>query len=58
MGEGAECQPLCIGRDIPGIEYGIYTGADVDKKYMYESISIPPENDLYRDLLRPLIGSI
>ena len=47
MGEAAECQPIVIGRNIPWIEY-----ADT---YTFEATKIPPENDLYRPLLKPLM---
>jgi F420-0:gamma-glutamyl ligase len=47
MGEGNECQPIVIGREIPGIQY---THDDV-----YPQIEIPPQQDLYYPLLKPLI---
>jgi dihydrofolate synthase / folylpolyglutamate synthase len=47
MGEWAECQPFAIGRDIPNIRYTL------DSRF--DSITIEPHRDLYRDLLQPLL---
>lgn len=47
MGEGAECQPIVIGRNIPWIEY--------TDTYTFQNTTIPPEEDLYRPLLKPLM---
>lgn len=47
MGEADECQPILIGRNIPWIEY-----ADT---YTFDSSIIPPKEDLYKDLLRPIM---
>ena len=47
MGEGNQCQPIIIWRDIPDIEYTLYD--------LYYTTKIPPEQDLFYPILRPLV---
>lgn len=47
MWEWAECQPIVVWRNIPWLEY---TYEDI-----YDNIQIPPEQDLYCSLLKPLL---
>jgi F420-0:gamma-glutamyl ligase len=47
MWEGNQCQPIIIWRDIPDIEYTLDD--------LYSTTKIPPEQDLYYPILRPLV---
>lgn len=51
MWETNETQPIVIARNIPWVEYSI-------EDTLYEKMKIPPEKDLFRDLLKPLIDKL
>jgi len=50
MWEWAECTPIVIWRNIPGITY--------TQEDSYKTCTIPPEEDLYKDFLTPLMNKI